>query len=323
MKTYRSLWMIVMLMLAFGMNSCSSDDDTNVNEDINVESWERSRTLETNTLLIQSAEGKTDIGQANGSRCYIGEMEVYKDGGNYQVYTLSFACGIDESTIFNNLKIDFQRDKEISYEDLKIGDTFDNSQFHAQASIYPTWHESFEKVLELYSGKILVVDKWVADEKLHIVLDLQYLRFGNTGQCAIDGIVEFETFEFNYSYVEGTGDNSKENFIGTWHILKYRNGWGSERDFYSGEITVTFTAGGEMKVNNKRERQYPLSTGSYRYYFEDIERSILDGKPRTIISIGSGGPFDGHYRFAFENGMLFLSAEAYDGESFALKKLAP
>ena len=125
--------------------------------------------------------------------------------------------------------------------------------------------------------------------------------------------------------VGGFGNNDKENFIGTWHLLSSMGGWSPKVEYSPGEITVTFTRNGEMKVINNRESQHPFPTATYKYSFVDIENSICSGKPETVLSIDNGAPFANLYSFNFdkEQGMLYLSQEAFDGMGYSLKKLVP
>jgi len=122
----------------------------------------------------------------------------------------------------------------------------------------------------------------------------------------------------DYSYVqEFSNNNDKENLIGTWHILHYSNGWGMKEDYEAGEVTVTFTKNREMQVVNKREDQRPFATGKWTYSFVDIERSIFTGEPRTCISFG----YFFTYSYTFDKGFLYLSQEAFDGDSYTFQKL--
>ena len=122
----------------------------------------------------------------------------------------------------------------------------------------------------------------------------------------------------DYSYVqEFSNNNDKENLIGIWHILHYSNGWGMKEDYEAGEVTVTFTKNREMQVVNKREDQRPFATGKWTYSFVDIERSIFTGEPRTCISFG----YFFTYSYTFDKGFLYLSQEAFDGDSYTFQKL--
>lgn len=122
----------------------------------------------------------------------------------------------------------------------------------------------------------------------------------------------------DFNCVQDFSDNTnKENFIGTWHLIRYYNGWGTNEEYDSGEITVTFTKNGEMEVVNKRKDQRPIPTGTFSYSFVNIERSIYSGESATYISFG---PIY-YYTYIFDKGYLHLSAEAFDGPGFTLQKL--
>lgn len=120
----------------------------------------------------------------------------------------------------------------------------------------------------------------------------------------------------DYSYVEEFDDNIQENMIGTWHIVGYYNGWGKKEEYNAGEVIVTFTKDGMVRVINKREDQHPIRTSTFAYFIVDIEKSIFTGKPRTCISFGYF-----LYNFTFDKDILYLSMEAYDGDGYALRKL--
>ena len=129
------------------------------------------------------------------------------------------------------------------------------------------------------------------------------LMLAGLSSCSKDDVQEF-------------GDiNNKENFIGTWHLLHHSNGWGMKEDYEAGEVSVTFTKNGEMQVINKRDDQRPFPTGKSMYSFVDIEKSIFTGEPRTCISFG----FLFTYSYTFEKGFLYLSQEAYDGDSYTFR----
>ena len=125
----------------------------------------------------------------------------------------------------------------------------------------------------------------------------------------------------DYDYVGEFDGNEKENFIGTWHVVKCWNGWGDNVEFNSGEITVTFTKDGEMIVQNNRGEDYPFNTGEYNYSFKEFDRSIFAEGSITAFVISRGDLIDSYYFYRFDEGMLYLSMEAFDGPTFALKKL--
>ena len=120
-----------------------------------------------------------------------------------------------------------------------------------------------------------------------------------------------------YDYVQEFSSNDKENFVGTWHMMSYSNGWTGTQEYKAGEITVTFTKKGKVKVVNRRDDQSPISTSTFSYSFVDVEKSIYTGEPGRCISFGSLSS----YSYSFDKGYLYLSQEAYDGMSYTLQKL--
>lgn len=120
-----------------------------------------------------------------------------------------------------------------------------------------------------------------------------------------------------YSYVDEINEaNIKESIIGTWHLLAYNNGWGDIHEYGAGEITVIFKENGEMTVVNKTGDNYPIPTATFSYSFVNIEKSIYNHEPAV------GLLFNGLvYSCSFSKGLLHISAEAYDGPGYSLKKL--
>ena len=117
-------------------------------------------------------------------------------------------------------------------------------------------------------------------------------------------------------------ENTKNSFVGEWQFLNYNGGFtGESVDIEPGAITITFTEDGEMKVTNQTEMQYPFSSGTTTYSFVEIERSIFTGKPRRVLAIGTPSSWRVYYSYTFQEGMLILSEEAYDGYSHVLRKV--
>lgn len=111
-------------------------------------------------------------------------------------------------------------------------------------------------------------------------------------------------------------DNFKDIF-GTWYLVSYGNGWGGIRTYDEGEITVTFTSDGVVRIVNTREDQLPLPTGTRTYSFKKIGKSIYTGESKPGIT------FDGNFVYSYDvvEGMLHISAEAYDGPGYGLKRV--
>ena len=114
-------------------------------------------------------------------------------------------------------------------------------------------------------------------------------------------------------------DIYRKDMIGTWQLVHSYGGWSPRVDYDPGEVTFTFTADGEVKIVNKRNGYSPFPTGIYDYSFVKIERSIFTGEPETVLLIDCFP--DRHYSFNYEDGLLYLSLQAYDGDGYALKKV--
>ena len=113
--------------------------------------------------------------------------------------------------------------------------------------------------------------------------------------------------------------NYRSVIVGTWYLASHSSGWGGITDYNVGEIIVTFTKKGEVKVVNNREDQRPIPTSTFTYSFKKIERSIFTGEPATVIIFNDSSFY---YYINFDNGVLYISAEVYDGDGYALKKLS-
>ena len=113
--------------------------------------------------------------------------------------------------------------------------------------------------------------------------------------------------------------NYKSVIVGTWYLASHSSGWGGITDYNVGEIIVTFTKKGEVKVVNNREDQRPIPTSTFTYSFKKIKRSIFTGEPATVITFNDSSFY---YYINFDNGVLYISAEVYDGDGYALKKMS-
>ena len=154
--------------------------------------------------------------------------------------------------------------------------------------------------------------------------EMEYARFNISYKSGLNDKFDFNINNDDYNYVKTFSGNNQEDLIGTWHLLSSMGGWSPKVDYSPGEKTVTFARNGEMQVVNKKEGQQPFPTTNYTYSFVEIEKSIFTGKPETVLSIDNGGSYAELYRFSFDNeqGVLYLSQEAYDGMGYSLKKLA-
>ena len=138
------LWLCALLLLAVGMSSCSSDDKIVGSGEIIIPDE-----IPENSLLILSDKGEISWGEFyksgemyNPPHCNL-EIENRYNGGNMlTIYHMRFGANIKGSDVFDMLTIDFQSDCQMSFNDLKEGDTFDSSQFHASAAYTPTWMEA-------------------------------------------------------------------------------------------------------------------------------------------------------------------------------------
>lgn len=187
--------LLIVLVAAFvgsALISCSSDDDTPVVDENNV-------------LLIQSDNGMTSRGTMyksgemyNPPHCYMGKSFVYNDDNPITVYYMGFGANIKGSDVFYMLNINFESNKPMSFKDLKSGDTFDSSQFHASAAYTPTWPEAILRQATALSGKVIVVGTSIVGDKSYLTLRLSNLRFNaidNSCVYTVNGIVEYEIWE--------------------------------------------------------------------------------------------------------------------------------
>ena len=199
MKKSFILCLGAMLMLAIGMSSCSKDDETIADPVVNPV------VDEVNVLLIQSDNGKTSTGTVyksgetyNPPHCYLGKEIRYNRGNELTFYHMSFAANIKGSDVFNNLGISFESNQPMSFSNLKAGDTFDCSQFHASAAYTPTWTEAVMRMTNAFSGKVTVLGTSKVGDKSYMTLRLTDLRFNAIDiSCvySVSGIVEYEMYE--------------------------------------------------------------------------------------------------------------------------------
>ena len=110
--------------------------------------------------------------------------------------------------------------------------------------------------------------------------------------------------------------NYKSAIVGTWYLVYHSSGWGGITDYNVGEIIVTFTNKGEVKVVNNGIS--PVSTSTYTYSFHKIPKSIFTGISATVITFNDSSSY---YYINFSNGVLYISEEAYDGSHYALKRM--
>ena len=198
MKKSCILWMFAVLMLVVGMTSCSSDDDNVFGPVVG----------EVNVLLIQSDNGKTSTGVMyksgegyNPPHCYLGREIWYNSGNELAVYHMGFGANIKGSDVFYMLTIDFDSNEPIYFSDMKAGDTFDSSQFHAAAAYTQTWMEAILKQAPALSGKVTVVGTSKVNDKSYMTLRLTNLRFDaidHTCVYTVNGTVDYEIWDIQY-----------------------------------------------------------------------------------------------------------------------------
>ena len=173
MKRSIYLWISALVLTIAGLSSCSSDDETTTGI------WCNS--IPINSLVIQSDKGEISWGgfyksgeMYNPPHCYLGSEITFQGD---RIYHMGFGANIKGSKVFDMLDIEFQSDRRMSFNDLKEGDTFDSSQFHASAAYTPTWMEAIMIVGNALSGSITVVSKDMIGDKPCITLKLTDLRF--------------------------------------------------------------------------------------------------------------------------------------------------
>ena len=193
--TKRILTLFAMALSLSLIMACSSDDDNVVDPVVG----------EVNVLLIQSDNGKTSTGTMyksgetyNPPHCYLGKEIRYNGGNELTVYHMGFGANIKGSDVFYMLNISFESNKLMSFSNLKAGDTFDSSQFHAAAAYTPTWGEAILRQTTALSGKITVVGTSKVGDISYMTLRLTDLRFNaidHTCIYSVNGIVEYEIWD--------------------------------------------------------------------------------------------------------------------------------
>lgn len=201
-KNYFLLGLLVGIFLLAFM-ACSSDSSSSDNEI--VADPVVTDVDDVNVLLIQSDNGKTSIGTMykdgevyNPPHCYLGGKEIRYNGGNpITVYHMGFGANIKGSDVFDSLTISFESSQPMSFSDLKAGDTFDSSQFHAAAAYTPTWMEAVLIQATALSGKITVVGTSKVGDKSYMTLRLINLRFDAIDHSCVytvNGTIEYEIY---------------------------------------------------------------------------------------------------------------------------------
>ena len=196
--TKRILTLFAVALTLSLLTACSNDDDNVVDPVVG----------ETNVLLIQSDNGKTSTGTMyksgetyNPPHCYLGKEIRYNGGNELIVYHMGFGANIKGSDVFDMLNISFESNQPMSFSNLKAGDTFDSSQFHAAAAYTPTWMEDILIQATALSGKVTVIGTSKVGDKSYMTLRLTNFRFDaidHTCVYTVNGTVDYEIWDIQY-----------------------------------------------------------------------------------------------------------------------------
>ena len=198
MKKYLYILMSAMLMaMSVG---CSSDSDDEVIADL--------EDTDVNVLLIRSDNGKVSKGTMYGSNelynpphGYLNTEIRYNGGNPLTFYHMGFGANIKGSDVFCMLGISFESDKPMSFSNLKPGDSFDSSQFHAAAAYASIGTDKFLREATALSGKVTVIGTKKAGDKTYMVLRLINLQFDAIDHSCVytvNGTVEYEIWNLQY-----------------------------------------------------------------------------------------------------------------------------
>ena len=113
-------------------------------------------------------------------------------------------------------------------------------------------------------------------------------------------------------------NNYKNAIVGTWYLASHSSGWGGRTEYNIGEIMVTFTYKGEVKVINNRKDQSPIPTSTFTYSFKKRDNSIFRVIPSVVITFNNSSM---EYSIDFGQDVLYIFAEAYDGDGYVLKRI--
>ena len=184
-----------MMLAVCLLAACSSDDDKIIDPVVTG----------VNVLLIQSDKGKTSTGTMyksgetyNPPHCYLGKEIRYNGGNSQTFYHMGFGANIKGSDVLDMLNISFESDKPMSFSNLKAGDTFDSSQFHAAAAYTRTWPEAILRQATALSGKVTVVGTSKVGDKSYMTLKLSDLCFNAIDHSCVytvNGMVEYEIWD--------------------------------------------------------------------------------------------------------------------------------
>ena len=264
MKKNNVLLICVVLMMAVGMSSCSSDDDVN--------------SLLLNEWILVSYGNETN--------------EVVKEANGYY-YSITFLSdGTYSGRAYGNR---MNGKYECNGQNIKFFDGM-ITQVYNEGSDPDKFFLEHGRDINFYT---------VTDKELRLYYSKDdYFKF------------RINSADKNNDDSNFTFDNYREDIIGTWQLVCSSGGWTPRVNYEPGEITLTFKGNGEVEVVNKRENSGTFPSGTYDYSFVTIERSIFTGEPETVMLLDLG-----YYSFNYEDGLLHLSEQAYDGGGFTIKKI--
>ena len=274
MKKNFYLWLCVLVLTIAGLSSCSSDnvDTTGMNE------------TPINSLVIQSDKGEISWGSFyksgemyNPPHCYLGS-EITFQGDT--IYHMGFGANIKGSKVFDMLDIEFQSDRRMSFNDLKEGDTFDSSQFHASAAYTPTWMEAILKMATALSGSITVLSKGWIEGKPYITLTLTDLKFDAIDHSriySVNGTVVYEIWGYNVENDEdsnGLAGQTTTEFTGNEWLSANAPLWG-QGYVQEGNLKVMRNSLGAIEAVDftdmpAEERPKTVTEFYERYYGEGV-----------------------------------------------------
>lgn len=188
--------LFAMLMLVFGMSSCSSSDD-NMDESDSPKGE--------NIELILSNMDKNTTYTVSNAVCWT-------DGLTSNYKSPSFFCQIDDAPGLTSLYIHYKYNNKLEnsnnffLEDIKDGEILDLDNFMAEL-FYPIEGPRYDRhTFVATSGKIQVIDKKGEGKNLTFTLQFSNLRFTETSSIEtgarplphpynVNGIIKFEYTE--------------------------------------------------------------------------------------------------------------------------------
>ena len=167
MSTKKEVFMIMLLMLIVCFSSCSSDDDDSRGDGITPSP------MVTNVLQLVTDKNDTSTVSVSSPRCI--KRFSYGDRVSDVVYHVIFSCSFQQSPFFKGLTIAIDGQSDLF--NMKVGDTFDRSQFNAKIENANIGLEELLTLTLIRSGRITVIDRSTIDGKATITLKLQDFMF--------------------------------------------------------------------------------------------------------------------------------------------------